>query len=268
MLRGEVGDDPVVGGDQRDAGHERQRQAHPLAQALVVPVENEAVARAGAVRKEPVEQKGPAYGAATVPMASEETPICLTSSSAANDRAEAVDERRDGLHVELLAHQQHRAEDAAGEEAQLRGQQNAREQHAERGLLRVEAVEPPVHVPGSKDFGQDDGRAQHQVHGGEDDRERALAFGIAALLVIAGKDGDEGDGCRAADEEIGDHVGQDEGGVESVGLDAAAEEPDDIFDPHQPDDAREKSGHHEHDGGGEDAVPVRRMEKPAQALPR
>ena len=56
-VRCEVGDDPVVGGDQRDAGHERQREAHPFAQSLVVPVENEAVARAGAVGKEPVEKK-------------------------------------------------------------------------------------------------------------------------------------------------------------------------------------------------------------------
>ncbi len=113
-------------------------------------------------------------------MASDGDADFLDEQQAADDGAHAVDERRDGLHVELLAHQEHRAEDAAGKEAQLRGQQNAREQHAEIGLVRVEAVEPPAHVPGGEDFGENDGRAQHQVHGGEDDGERALAFGIAA----------------------------------------------------------------------------------------
>ena len=132
----------------------------------------------------------------------------LDEQQAADDGAESVDERRHGLHTELLAHQQHRAKDAAGEETQLRGEQNAREEHAEGRFLRVKTVEPPAHVPGGKDFGQNDGRAQHQVHGGENDGERALAFGLAAGLAIAGEDGDEGDGGRAADQEVGDHVGQ------------------------------------------------------------
>jgi hypothetical protein len=60
------------------------------------------------------------------------------------------------------------------------------------------------------------------------------------LFAIACEDGDEGDGGRAADEEVGDHVGQDEGGIESIGLHAATEEPDDVFDAHQADDARQE----------------------------
>ena len=213
-----MGDDPVVGGDERNAGHERQRKPHPLAQALVVPVENHAVARAGAAREEPIEKKRPADGSGDRADGERRDADALDEQQAADDGAKAVDERRHGLHAELLAHQQHRAKDAAGEETQLRGQQDAREEHAERGFLRVKAVEPPAHVPGSKDFGENDGRAQHQVHGGEDDGERTLAFGLAAGLAIAGEDGDEGDGGRAADQEIGDHVGQHESGIEGVGL--------------------------------------------------
>ncbi len=95
---------------------------------------------------------------------------------------ETVDERRDRLHAELLAHQQHRAEDAARKETQLRRQQNAREHYAQRCFLRIKAVEPPVHVPGREDLRQHDGAAQHQVHGGENDGERALAFCFAARL--------------------------------------------------------------------------------------
>ena len=116
-------------------------------------------------------------------------------------------------------------------------------------FCEVEAVEPPAHVPGRKDLGQHDGRAQHQVHGGENHRERTVGFCLATLLAIASEDGDKSDGGRAADEEIGDHVGQNEGGIEGIGLSAAAEEPDDVLDPHQPDDARQKRGHHEDHGG-------------------
>ena len=67
--------------------------------------------------------------------------------------------------------------------------------------------------------------AQHERHGGEDDGHDALALGFAALLAIAGEHGDEGDGGGSADEEVGEHVGQLEGGVEGVGGGAASEEP-------------------------------------------
>ena len=48
---------------------------------------------------------------------------------------------------------------------------------------------------------------------------------------------------------------------------AAAEEPDDVFDPHQADDARKERGHHEHDGGGKDAVRVGGVKQAAEARP-
>ena len=244
-----------------------KREPHPLAQALVVPVEDEAVARAGAVREEPIKKKRPADGARHGADGQRRDADALDEQQAADDGAETVDERRHGLHTELLAHQKHRAKDSTGKEAQLRGQQNAREEHAERGFLRVKAVEPPADVPWGEDFGEDDGRAQHEIHGGEDDGERALAFSLAARFAIAGKDGDKGDGGRAADKEIGDHVGQDKGGVQRVGLHAAAKEPGDVFDADQADDAREKRGDHEHDGGGKDAVRVRRVQEAAPARP-
>ena len=163
---------------------------------------------------------------------------------------------RHGLYAEPLAHHQDRAKNTAGEKTQLRGQQNAREHCALRGFRRIEAAEPPAHVPGREDFREHDGRAQHEVNGGKNHGERAVAFGLAALLAIAGEDGDKGDGGRAADEEIGDHVGQDESGIEGIGLSAAAEEPDNVLDPYQSDEARQKRGHHQDYGGGEDAVRV------------
>ena len=49
-----------------------------------------------------------------------------------------------GLHAELLAHNQDRAKDSARQETQLRGQENAREMHAESSLLRIETVHQQV----------------------------------------------------------------------------------------------------------------------------
>ncbi len=138
---------------------------------------------------------------------------------------------------------------------------------AERGLLRIEAVEPLVHVPGREELGEHDGGAEHQIHGGEDDGERALAVGFAAGIAVAGEDGDEGDGGRAADEEVGDHVGQREGGEEGIGLHAAAEEPGDVEIAHQAEDAGEQRGGHEQHGGGEDRVGVRGAQHAEQARP-
>ena len=80
-LRSKVSNDPVVDGHQRDTDHERQREAHPLAQSLVVPIENHAVACARAPGKNQFSRNGPRKAPATVPMASEETPMRLTSST-------------------------------------------------------------------------------------------------------------------------------------------------------------------------------------------
>ena len=53
---------------------------------------------------------------------------------AAEDRSQAVDERRDGLNGELLAHEKDGPEDASGEEAELRREQDAGELGVRGGL--------------------------------------------------------------------------------------------------------------------------------------
>jgi hypothetical protein len=72
---------------------------------------------------------------------------------------------------------------------------------------------------------------------------------------------------RAADQEVGDHVGQNENGVEGVGLHAASEQPSNVFDVHQADDARMKRGDHEQDGGREDGVRMGGMQQVQSTLP-
>ncbi len=265
---GEVGDDPVVRSDQRDADDERQREAHPFAQALVVPVEHGPVARAGAMREDGVEQKRAEEGSGNGADGERRDAEAMHEQHSADDGAEVIDERRDGLHVELLADQEHGAKDSAGEEEKLRGQQDAGELDAEGCLLRVEAGEPPVDVPGRDDLGDQNRRAKHEVHGGEDDGEGALAIGLAAGVAIAGEDGDKGDGGRAADEEVGDHVGQHEGGIEGVGCHAAAKEPHNVLHPDKANDARQEGGDHQQHGSRESRVRVRRMQNAEKARQR
>ena len=77
----------------------------------------------------------------------------LDQQQTAHNGAESVDESYKGLHAELLAYNQDRAKDSARQETQLRGQENAREMHAESSLLRIETVHQQVNQPGRQDLG-------------------------------------------------------------------------------------------------------------------
>src|SRR5579862_5128004 len=116
---------------------------------------------------------------------------CVREEDAAEDRSQAVDERCDRLHGELLADEEDGSEDATGEKAELCGKQDAGELCAEVGFGGGESAKPPADVPGGSELGEEDGAAEHQRHGGEDDRHGPLAFGLAALLAIAAEHGDE-----------------------------------------------------------------------------
>ena len=83
------------------------------------------------------------------------------------------------------------------------------------------------------------------------------AFSFAACVAVTGEDGDEGDGGCSADEEVGDHVGQNEGGVECVSFRAAAEGERDVLHAHKAHQAREDCGDHQQHGGGIGGVAVR-----------
>jgi hypothetical protein len=79
--------------------------------------------------------------------------------------------------------------------------------------------------------------------------------------VIAAENCDEGDGGGSADEEIRDHVGELEGGVESVGVGVSSEEIGDVFDPYQPHDAREHGRGYQEERGCKGSVAVRGAEE-------
>ena len=187
-----MGDDPAIGGDQRNAHHERQREPHPLVQALVAPVEDGPVARAGATGEPGIEQERPEKGAGHRADGQRGDAHAALEEQAADDGAQGIDEGGHGLDAELPAHQEHRAKNSAGEEAQLGRKQNAGEVDTEGGFFRVEAGEHAVDVPGGDDLGEQDGAAQDQVHGGENDGEGPLPVGFAAGVAIAGEDGDQG----------------------------------------------------------------------------
>ena len=247
-IRGKVGDDPIVGAHQRNSDNQRKREAYPFAQSLIAPVKNRPIARARPPCEDRIQQKRTQKCSGQRSDGQRRDAQAVHQKQAARNGAQVVDQRRECLHAELLAHQQHRAKDSAGEEEQLRGQQNARQPHAQSRFFRVKAIEPPVNVERGENLGQHNGRAQHQKHGGQNHRERALPLLFAPGFAIAREDGDKGDGGRAAHQKIRNHVRQHEGGVEGIGFHAAAKEPGDVFDPHQANDAREKGRGHQHYG--------------------
>src|SRR5208337_2826315 len=93
------------------------------------------------------------------------------------------------------------------------------------------------------------------------------ALFVATLVVIAAENGDKGDRGGSSDEEIGDHVGELEGGIEGVGVSTASEEPGDVFDADQSNHARKHGRSHEQQRGTEYRVAVRRAQKRECSLP-
>ena len=127
----------------------------------------------------------------------------------AEDDSGVVDERGEGLVEEDLAHLQARADDASDKEEELCGKHPSGERSAEGkadGVCTEAFIEEPD-IGGSEDFAEEDADSEHNQHGGEDDGERAVAALFVAGFAIAVEDGDDGDGGRAADEEVGDEVG-------------------------------------------------------------
>ena len=102
----------------------------------------------------------------------------------------------------------------------------------------------------------DDADDDDDRHDGDDDGKDAVTVGLVVLLQMARIDGDEGDGERAAGDEIVEPVGNGERGPEGVGLAGGAEERGDDRVAHEAEHARQEHGDDE-DGRGE-AEPTRR----------
>jgi len=123
----------------------------------------------------------------------------------AKDDSGVVNDRGKGLIKKNFADLQTRTHDAANEEEQLRGNDDARHGGAESDFGRVvaKAFVGEQDVLRSKDFGQQDAETEDNEHGGENDGEGAVASFFVAGFAIAVEDGDEGYGGCAADEEVG-----------------------------------------------------------------
>ena len=130
-----MGDDPVIGRYQRNAAMSGSDSRTHARKPSSCQSSMGRVARARAARKIPVEQEGAEERARRGADGQRRNAQLLYQQQAADDGAQVVDQRRYRLHIELLAHQQHRAKHAAGKEEQLRGQQNARELDAQRRLF-------------------------------------------------------------------------------------------------------------------------------------
>ena len=254
-MLGEVAEDLVVEGDDGDAEHEREREADPFAEAGVFEVEDAAVAEAGAVGSVGVEEEWAEDGSDEGADAEGGDAHAAGEEDSAKDDAEVVDERRDGLEGELFADEEDGGEDSAGEEEELRGKEDAGDAGAE-DALRGGWVEVDAGEEWGEDFGEEDGCAEDDDHGVEDDGEGALAFGFVVVGAVAVEDGDEGDGGGAADEEVVDPLGEVEGDVVGVGVVACAEFVGDVLVADEADDSGEERGESEEEGGGGGGVAV------------
>ena len=121
------------------------------------------------------------------------------------------------------------SEYSSGEEEELAGKEEACEVGAEGGGFRVEAGEKGAGVEGGEELREEDGEAEDDEHGIEDDRQGAVCSGVVSCVAVAVEDGDEGDAGYAADEEVADHVGKLEGGGVGVGQVACAEDVGNVF---------------------------------------
>ena len=250
---GEVGKDPKVDGDEGKAEDEGERGAKPLAEAGVAEVKMEAEAHAGGAGAETVNEEGAEDDTEEAAPGDGGDTEVMEKQNAAQDHADVVDERGEGLEGELLAGEQDSAEDAAGEEEDLAGEDDAGEVDAERELLGVagKAGEEEADVGGGKELGEEDGCAQDEEHRRENDGQGFLRFGFLTALTVAGEHGDEGDGGGAADEEVRKGVGKLEHGAEGVGGRAFAEEKGNVLDADERDDLGKKGGSGEQEGGSE-----------------
>jgi hypothetical protein len=257
---GEVAEDLVVEGDDGDAEHEREGEAHPLAEAWVFEVEDSVVAEADAVGSVGVKEERPEDGSDECTDAEGGDAHVAGEENSAEDDAEVVDERRDGLEGELFADEEDGGEDSAAEEEELRGEKDSGDAGAEDALRR-RGVEIDAGEEWGEDFGEKDRGAEDDDHSVEDDGEGAFAFGFVVGGAVAVEDGDEGDGGCAADEEVVDPLGEVEGYVVGVGVVACAEFVGDVLVADEADDAGEQCGEGEEESGGGGGVAVGRAKK-------
>ena len=259
-MLGEVAEDLVVEGDDGDAEHEWEGEAYPLAETGVFEVEDAVVAEAGAVGSVGVEEEGAEDGSDERADTEGGDARAGGEEDSAEDDAEVIDEGRDGLEGELFADEEDGGEDSAGEEEELRGEEDTGDAGAEDSLWG-RGVEVDAGEEWGEDLGEQDGAAEDDDHGVENDGERAFAFGFVVGGAVAVEDGDEGDGGGAADEEVVDPLGEVEGYVVGVGVVAGAELVGDVLVADEADDSGEESGEGEEEGGGGRGVAVRGAKK-------
>ena len=181
----------------------------------------------------------------------------------AEDDSGVVDEGREGLVEKDFADLEARAHDAADEEEELRGEDEACHGRAERGLegIVTESFVGEQDVLGGEDFGEENADAEDDEHGGEYDGERAVAAFFVAGFAVAVEDSDERDGSGSADEEISEEVWEFEGGAVGVLSDACTEEEVDVFDADEGQESRQNGREHEEEGSGVSAVSGRGFEE-------
>ena len=186
-------ENPVVGGNQRDAQHQRDGHPHPLAEGGILQIKRGPVSGPNPGGADRVEQKwtGNAAGERTEGEGSD-SDLASRGHSTGNDEY-VVDQRTERRQQEQTMREQNRRNHSANVEEDLGGEKNARQMNTEIDLLGSEAGKHPADELGSEDFGQDGAGNQHGGHHGDNDRESLLRVVLAFFGEEAGVDGDKSD---------------------------------------------------------------------------
>ena len=264
-LDGVVAQDPVVGGDQRHAEHQRDRKLHPLAERGIRHVERRTIAGADARGANHAGQKRAGNGSRQRAIGQRGNPEVPATNHSARDNEHVVEQRPEGRQKKQPVRKQDRGNDASNVKEDLRRQQNAGQMDGQIHLRGRETVKHPAHELRRKDFGDDRAHDHHRGHDRDDDGKSLLRVGVALLREKPRIDGDECNGGRAPGHDVVEPVGQGEGGDVSVGLRACAEGIGDVGLADVADHAREHDRRHQQQRGRESRVLVRRTKEPQKS---
>ena len=262
---GVVAQDPVVGGDQRNAEHQRDRKLHPLAERGIRHVERRTVAGADARRADHAGQERSRNASRQRAIGQRGNPEMPSANHSSSDDEHVVEQRPECRQKKQPVREQDCRDDAADVKEDLCGQQNAGQMDSQVHLRGREAVKHPAHELRREDFGEDGAHDHDRSHDRDDDGKGFLRVGIALLREKSRIDRDEGDRSRAPGHDVVEPVGQREGGDVGVGLRACAEGVGDVGLADVADHAREHDRRHQQQRGREGRVLVRGTKEPQKS---
>ncbi len=245
---------PLVHGEEGDPDHQRRRQQQVAEELGVEGCEAQAKRHPPADVEQRVAE-GPEGGAGQRSPGEALDAEHRRQQESPRDDSGVVDERRRRLGAEATLRHQHRPQDSAADEEDLRGKDDAGEPNGQRLLLGPEARE----LEGHQRLGEPPeqrGRQQcDEAQGAEDGGEEAVGGLFSPFGENAGVEGNQGDRERADPQEVVEHVRDLEGSGVGVGVASDADLVGEHGIAYEGEDLGEKEARRQQCGGGGHAPP-------------